>query len=77
VDPHADGNTFSFYYRSRLDIGLPDGGRFTCEDMRSGCPGMVSGDGGPADYSYVKVDTAPDGPGRPGAPQGTGIYGSG
>jgi hypothetical protein len=52
---------FSFYYRSRLDIGLAGGGRFTCEDMRPGCPGMVSNDGQPADYSYIDIVTRPDG----------------
>ena len=63
---------FSFYYRSRLDIA-----GFHCEDMRVGCPGMSSNDGEPENYSYVNVDTTPDGPGRPGTPQGTGIYGDG
>jgi dienelactone hydrolase len=77
VDPHGDGNTFSFYYRSRLDIGLPGGGRFACEDLRKGCPGLTSNDGVPGDYSYVNLDMSPDGPGRPGTPQGTGIYGNG
>ena len=48
VDPDGDGNTFSFYYRSRLDI---DG--FTCEDLRTGCPGMAPDDGGP--YSYYDL----------------------
>jgi dienelactone hydrolase len=43
---------FSFYYRSRLDI---DG--FSCEDLRSGCPGMVPGDG---EYSYLSLVTSPD-----------------
>src|SRR4051794_33583518 len=76
VDPNGDPNMFSFYYRSRLDIGLAGGGRFDCEDMRPGCPGMVSNDGRPADYSYVKIATTPDGPGRPGTPDGTGIYGT-
>ena len=37
ADPHHDGNMFSFYYRSRLDIALPGGGRFDCENMRPGC----------------------------------------
>jgi dienelactone hydrolase len=77
VDPHGDGNMFSFYYRSRLDIGLPGGGRFTCEDLRKGCPGLTSNDGVSGDYSYVHVDMSPDGPGRPGTPLGTGIYGDG
>jgi hypothetical protein len=63
---------FSFYYRSRLDIA-----GFHCEDMRAGCPGMVSNDGQPPDYWYVKLDTTPDGPGRPGEPTGTGIYRTG
>jgi dienelactone hydrolase len=55
VDPNHDPNMFSFYYRSRLDIA-----GFHCEDLRTGCPGMVSNDGQPADYSYLKVDTTPD-----------------
>jgi dienelactone hydrolase len=75
VDPNGDPNMFSFYYRSRLDIGLPGGGRFDCEDMRAGCPGMSSNDGLNGDYSYLSVDTSPDGPGLPGTPAGTGVYG--
>ena len=59
-DPTADArllaarwqDDFSFYYRSRLDI---DG--FACEDLRSGCPGMVPGDG---EYSYLSLVTSPD-----------------
>jgi dienelactone hydrolase len=61
VDPAGGGNLYSFYYRSRLDIRLADGSRFTCEDLRSGCPGMVSNDGLPANYSYLAIATAPDG----------------
>jgi dienelactone hydrolase len=62
VDPNHDGNAFSFYYYSRLDIGLDGGGRFDCEDLRDGCPGMVpeADDGFAGDYSYVKIDTTPD-----------------
>ena len=41
IDPNHDGNMFSSYYPSRLDIGLARGGRFGCEDLRSGCAGMV------------------------------------
>jgi len=52
VDPAGDPNMFSGYYRSRLDIGLAGGGRFVCEDMRHGCPGLAA-DGLPADYSYL------------------------
>jgi dienelactone hydrolase len=58
VDPDADGNMFSFYYRSRLDITRADGTRFTCEDLRPGCPGMAADGGGP--YSYFELATSPD-----------------
>jgi dienelactone hydrolase len=61
IDPNHDGNVFSFYYRSRLNVGLPGGGRFACENLRQGCPGLVTNDGRPADYSYLAVDTSPDG----------------
>ena len=61
IDPNHDGNAFSFYYRSRLDIHLASGARFTCEDVRLGCPGLVADDGRPANYSYLAVDTSPDG----------------
>jgi hypothetical protein len=60
VDPTGDGNMFSSYYRSRLDIGLAGGGRFKCEDMRPGCPGMVSDDGEPAAYDYLSIATSKD-----------------
>jgi dienelactone hydrolase len=75
VDPHQDGNMFSFYYRSRLNIGLSGGGRFVCEDMRPGCAGMTAADGFPGDYEYIKLVTAPDGPGA--TPAGTGLFGCG
>jgi dienelactone hydrolase len=61
IDPNHDGNTFSFYYQSRLDVHLSTGARFTCENLRQGCPGLVTNDGRPADYSYLAVDTSPDG----------------
>jgi dienelactone hydrolase len=76
VDPFGDGNMFSQYYRSRLDIGLAGGGRFDCEDIRPDpmrpdppstpnqpCSGFVPAaqDGWPGDYDYVKIDTSPDG----------------
>ncbi len=61
IDPNHDGNLFSSYYRSRLDIGLSGSGGFTCEDLRAGCPGLVTSDGRPAGYSYLDVATSPDG----------------
>ncbi len=59
IDPDRDGNMFSSYYRSRLDIRT-GGGRFTCEDLRTGCAGMVSSDGWTGGYSYLEVATAPE-----------------
>ena len=69
VDPNHDPNAFSFYYYSRLDIGLSTGGRFDCEDLRDGCPGMVptSADGYPGNYSYVSIDTSHDAVTGPGS----------
>jgi hypothetical protein len=77
VDPHADPNMFSWYYRSRLDIGLARGGRFVCEDMRTGCPGLVTNDGQPGSYEYIKLVTSPDKPGSGGGASGGGIRGCG
>jgi hypothetical protein len=51
---------FSSYYRSRLDIGLRGGGRFKCEDMRTGCPGMAADDGQPAAYDFLSIVTSKD-----------------
>jgi dienelactone hydrolase len=69
IDPDHDGNAFSFYYYSRLDVHLANGSVFDCEDMREGCPGMTptSADGWPGDYSYIKIDTTPDSAKGPGA----------
>jgi dienelactone hydrolase len=67
VDPGHDGNAISFYYYSRLDIHLSNGNVFDCEDLRDGCPGMVSNDGYPGNYSYVAIDTTPDSVFGPGA----------
>jgi dienelactone hydrolase len=69
IDPDHDGNAFSFYYYSRLDVHLAGGGVFGCEDLRVGCAGMVpaSADGWPGDYSYIKIDTTPDSTTGPGA----------
>ena len=61
VDPAGGGNLYSFYYRSRLDIGLAGGGRFKCEDLRNGCPGETDRDGFGEHYSYLSIATAPDG----------------
>jgi dienelactone hydrolase len=78
VDPHGDANMFSWYYKSRLDIGLSGGGRFLCEDMRGGCPALAAADGKPASYDYLTLATSPDsdGPGgAAGVPSDGGIRG--
>jgi pimeloyl-ACP methyl ester carboxylesterase len=70
VDPNHDGNAFSFYYYSRLDIHVAHGGTFACEDLRAGCRGMDADDGYPGDYSYISIDTTPDAVSGPGADRG-------
>jgi dienelactone hydrolase len=67
IDPNHDGNAFSFYYWSRLDIHLASGAAWDCEDLRDGCAGMVANDGYPGSYSYLAVDTSPDAVTGPGA----------
>ena len=75
IDPNHDGNMFSFYYQSRLDIHLAHGTAFDCEDLRTGCPAMAGADGAPPDYSYITLDTTPDSGSVPAdAPYGTGLY---
>jgi dienelactone hydrolase len=63
VDPGKDGNLYSWHYKSRLDVILAGGNRYDCENLRDGCAGQFSPaqDCGLADYSFVAVDTAPDG----------------
>jgi hypothetical protein len=60
VDPKHDGNAFSFYYYSRLDIHLANGERWDCENLRKGCAGMVT-ERDPGSYSYLATDTSPAG----------------
>jgi hypothetical protein len=60
VDGAGDGNLFSSYYRSRLDLGHDGGPRVRCEDLRAGCEDLVRRDGQPASYSYLAVATSAD-----------------
>ena len=57
-----DGNLFSFYFRSRLDVARAGGGRFLCEDLRKGCPGQPGDDGEAKPYSYLSESMAKDSP---------------
>ncbi len=60
VDSNGDGNLFSLYHRSRLDLGHDSGPRVRCEDLRRGCDALVRRDGRPASYSYLAEATSPD-----------------
>jgi dienelactone hydrolase len=62
IDPKHDGNAFSFYYFSRLDVHLHNGRAWDCEDLREGCAGMTKPgkDGYPGSYSYDTIDTTPE-----------------
>ncbi len=72
VDPVGDGNMFSFYFRSRLDVGLTGGGRFTCENLRDECE-LRSDDGFAGRYSYLDIATSPDAPGAAALPATAGL----
>jgi dienelactone hydrolase len=67
VDPNHDANAFSFYYNSRLDFHLANGQRVDCEALRDGCSALSPNDGYPGTYSYINIDTTPDGVTGPGA----------
>jgi hypothetical protein len=59
IDPTHDGNLYSTYYRSRLDIHLHNGNRFDCENLQAAsCPGMRprSRDCAARQFSYLAVD---------------------
>jgi dienelactone hydrolase len=66
-----DGNLYSTYFPSRLDIALRAGGRFTCEDLRAGCSGQGA-DGLPPDYSFLATAQTPDSATTPGSSTGPG-----
>jgi dienelactone hydrolase len=67
LDTGKDPNVFSFYYQSRLQIHLADGTSYDCENLRDGCPGLVSDDGYKGNYAYADVDRSPDATTGPGA----------
>ena len=73
VDPFNDGNAFSFYYRSRLDIHRPNGKVFDCENLRKGCRGMTNRDGFRGAYEYLNIDRSRDGKATHRVPKGTGL----
>ena len=62
IDPAGKGNLYSFYYRSRLDIGLSKGRRFRCEDLRGGKCALAPDCDPAAKYSYLAIATSQDRP---------------
>jgi dienelactone hydrolase len=64
VDPDGDGNHFSKYLRSRIDLAVA-GGRVRCENLRAGtagCAALSPNDGEPPNYSYLRHALTPDTP---------------
>ena len=59
VDPRGDGNMYSFYFRSRLDIGLDGGSRLRCEDMRRPDCGLQP-DCEAVPFRYIDLVTSAD-----------------
>src|SRR3954447_8975565 len=62
ADPDHDGNQYSFYYPSRLDVGLAGGGRFDCENLRSAAGCALRRDCEPVPFSYLALALTPDAP---------------
>jgi hypothetical protein len=60
VDPHGDGNEFSFYYRSGFDFHRSGGGRVVCDNLRDGCAALTAADGQDPFWSYLTFANTPD-----------------
>jgi dienelactone hydrolase len=82
IDPDNDGNLFSNYFRSRIDMDLSGGGHVRCEDLRNlqgppeeNCAAASISDGLPPDYSYLSEarTSDPKGYARPRAARPTRI----
>lgn len=65
--PGGDANLYSWHYRSRMDIGLSNGQRFRCENLRDGCAGQfpAGADCVPTDRPYGFVQVIEGASGRP------------
>ncbi|UTI66374.1 hypothetical protein NBH00_09225 [Paraconexibacter antarcticus] len=69
IDPDHDGNLYSRYSSSPLDVHTAAGMHVVCEDARAACPALRP-DGGPVPYSFLAAANTPDaapGPGTPAA----------
>jgi dienelactone hydrolase len=74
IDPNADGNLYSFYYDSPIDIGLAGGGRAAIADLRAECvaePSLLGPDGEPVPYDHLADARRAAAPG-PGPAPGSG-----
>ncbi len=60
IDPNHDGNMFSFYYPSRLDIHLANGTHYVNENLRTDTHGLTFDDGYSGQYAYINIDRSPD-----------------
>ncbi len=62
IDLGHDGNAFSFYFYSRLDVHTLAGQAVDCEDLRDGCAALIPAahDGFTGGYSYHALDTSAD-----------------
>ncbi len=60
IDPNHDGNMFSVYYPSRLDIHLASGKRYDNENLRTDASGLTFNDGYNGQYAYINIDRSPD-----------------
>ena len=60
VDLNDDGNLFSFYFRSRMNVAAARGGRLVCGDLRAGC-GALRSDLDAEPYSLLADAHRPDG----------------
>jgi dienelactone hydrolase len=60
VDLNGDGNLFSFYFRSRMNVAAARGGRLVCGSLRAGCP-VLRTDRGARPYSMLRDAHRPDG----------------
>ena len=60
IDPNHDGNMFSFYYPSRLDIHLANGRPYDNENLRTDTHGLSFSDGYNGQYAYIDINRSPD-----------------
>ena len=72
IDPDKDGNVFSDYYHSRLDISV-GGRRVRCESLRTACTALAPDDAITGTYDVLAVDTTPDGPATTKLPAAKGL----